>query len=90
MIGVEDLVVLFVGEPGDWDAGEWVTRPTYSAKIAEEVARRVEPVSEVKLREVFFGDWAPDDIELEARQAISSGYAAWRKWQREQARSRGL
>jgi hypothetical protein len=80
-VDVDELVALFAGEPAERAAGTdvWVSAPCYSIRIAQEVAARIAPTSEGRLRERFYGNWPIDQIPEQAVRAISLGYQRWQQ-----------
>lgn len=71
----ENLIALFAGEI---EEGVMITRPCYKLVLCAEIARQVDPQSEIKLREAIYGTARPaDSIPSVALQVIHLAYTNW-------------
>lgn len=75
-VSVDELRDLFTGVPAEDDG--WSTTPTYSMKLALEIARRNDCDTEWKLRAILFDDTNVDEIPRKALEAIELAVKRYR------------
>jgi hypothetical protein len=82
-VALDELRDLFTGVPAD--DGSWDTVPSYSVKLAYEIAKRADCASEHQLRCLLFDSSDPDDIPGVALDVMR---IAAEKWRADRARLR--
>jgi hypothetical protein len=82
-VALDELRDLFTGVPAD--DGSWDTVPSYSVKLAYEIARQADCTSEHQLRCLLFDSSNPDEIPGLALDVLR---IAAEKWKSDRARLR--
>lgn len=75
-VTVDELRDLFTGVPAEDD--DWSTTPSYSPRLAVEIARRCDCDTEAKLRGVLYDDTNVDDIPRKALDVIQLAVTRYR------------
>lgn len=87
-VPLEELRALFTGVPGE--DNDWSTTPSYSAKLAFELARRCDAKTEFTLRTILYDKTLCDDIPVRALHAIQLGVQQYAAYRQVQLARRGL